>query len=75
MLFAVLKRRRRKKKEFTAPPYGEVPRNPNQKNSIIFPLLITMDFWDTNKKFHNKKYFKKLNDIAINGDVCTDFTL
>lgn len=34
-----------------------------------------MDFWDTNKKFHNKKYFKKFNDIAINGDVCTDFTL
>lgn len=34
-----------------------------------------MDFWDTNKKFHNKKYFKTLNDIAINGDVCTDFTL
>lgn len=34
-----------------------------------------MDFWDTNKKFHNKNISKNLNDIAINGDVCTDFTL
>lgn len=45
----------------------------NQKSlkKKIFPLLIPLDFWDTNKKFHNKNQ----NNIAINGDVCTDFTL
>lgn len=33
--------------------------------------LITLDIWDTNKKFHNKNP----NNTAIEGDVCTDFTL
>lgn len=42
-----------------------------RKKEIIFPLLITLDIWDTNKKFHNNNP----NNAAINGDVCTDFTL
>lgn len=42
-----------------------------KKKEMIFPPLITLDIWDTNKKFHNKNP----NNTAVNGDVCTDFTL
>lgn len=52
--------------------FGEVLWNPKpEKLKKKFPLLIPLDFWDTNKKFHNKN----LNNTASNGDVCTDFTL
>lgn len=60
-----------KQKEFTVAQFGDGLWNPNQKKQIIFPLLITLDIWDTNNKFHNKNQ----NNTAIDGEVCTDFTL